>query len=88
MKDVCAVKEARKGGVKKEKLRKLSWTKRRAGGRLYSARAKRRGASRGRADATKPGGEGRDTEIIYTSLIIIDLNKVNLKLAIIINYLS
>lgn len=31
---------------------------------LYSGRAKRRGASRGWAGATKPGGEGRDTEII------------------------
>lgn len=36
---------------------------------LYSAHIKRRGASRGRADATKPRGEGRDTEII---------NKLNL----------
>ncbi len=32
-------------------------------GRLHIAGTKRRGAARGWADATKPGGEGRDTEI-------------------------
>lgn len=61
--DVHAVKEAMRG-VEEGKVEKRGKDGPRAAGRLYSGRAKRRGASRGRVGATKPGGENRDTEII------------------------